>query len=85
MPFSSNSTVCVSFGCLIDLSPIMDCVFLFLCMVDNFLSDARHCEFYTIGYWIILYPYDYFELCSGTQFSYLERILNFGIMFLRFF
>lgn len=46
-------------------------------MVDNFLSDARHCEFYTIGCWIILYPYEYFELCSGTQFNYLEfKILD---------
>lgn len=61
----------ISLLTLIDFTPHMSLIFLHLCMPDNFLLDARHCEFY-LACWIFLFCINILELCSGMQLNYLE-------------
>lgn len=64
---------------------IMGHIFLLLCMNGNFLFEARHCEFCLIECWIFLYFYKkILNLCSGTQFHYLETVWSFQFLLWRF-
>ena len=38
---------------------ILNCSFLQFCMPGTFCWDAKHCEFYFVGCWILLYPCKY--------------------------
>ena len=54
-------TSLLSFLCLLLLmgfvSLVTGHVFLHLCMSGHFWLDARHCELYIVGCWILLYSF----------------------------
>lgn len=54
----------------------MDYVFLFLCIPDNFSSDARYYEFYLVWWWIFLFSYKY----SWTSFWDMAKLLGINLV-----
>lgn len=85
-----NVLVCYSNTCVSSRLILMDCFFspyyeLYF-LAWQFLSDARHCDFYIVGCWIFFcIPINILELLpAGIQLSYLEILLIFWVLLLRF-
>lgn len=52
----------------------MGCVFLILCVPDNFCLDAKYVSFTLLDAGDFCPPTNLLELCSGMQLTYLEAI-----------
>lgn len=61
-----------------DFSPYMDYIFLFVCVPANFCWMPDIVNFVVWSYLFFLfflYSFQYFEICFGTQLSYLKTVL----------
>ena len=49
-------------------------VFLYLCLSGHFWLDARHCELYIVGCWILLYSFKQHWILYGILLCYLSSV-----------
>lgn len=72
---SANSKIHINFGfVLIGFSPIMDLIFLLLCMPSLFLLDDNTKNFTLLGAGNFYIPINISELCYRAQLSYLVTL-----------